>query len=81
MMPPPPAAPGRPGRELSSAKMKTELGHVLLGAAGLCHEHGWSAEELLRAETRRMEQSWRKLEEKNPFTTAIIGAIVNGNDN
>ncbi len=64
LAPEPPAPPDLAGRGRSPTKLKKELRHLLFGAACLCHEHGWSAEELLRAETRRMEKSWRATERK-----------------
>jgi uncharacterized protein YabN with tetrapyrrole methylase and pyrophosphatase domain len=38
----------------------------LFELARLCQAQGWSAEELLRAETRKQEQSWRKAESHRP---------------
>ncbi len=35
---------------------------TLFELAAVCQERGWSAEELLRAETRRRERTWRRLE-------------------
>ncbi|MBM3879755.1 MAG: MazG family protein [Verrucomicrobia bacterium] len=37
---------------------------VLFSLAQHCQERGWSAEELLRAETQRRERAWRRLERR-----------------
>jgi MazG family protein len=51
-------APEPPRRKMHRA----ELGKQLFELARLAQGKGWSAEELLRAETRRRERAWRKRE-------------------
>ena len=41
---------------------KTEFGRRLFGLVAHAHSKGWSAEDLLRAETARHEKAWRKKE-------------------
>jgi MazG family protein len=41
---------------------KSELGRKLFALAAYAHSRGWSAEELLRAETSRSERAWRRKE-------------------
>ena len=43
---------------------KTELAQQLFGLAEAAQSRGWSAEELLRSETKRRERAWRKAEPK-----------------
>ena len=43
---------------------KTELAQQLFGLAEAAQARGWSAEELLRSETKRRERAWRKAEPK-----------------
>jgi len=47
----------------SPGRMKPgDVGRRLFELAALCQDKGWSAEELLRAETRRREQAMRRTE-------------------
>ncbi|MCX6893199.1 MAG: MazG family protein, partial [Verrucomicrobia bacterium] len=52
----PVTAPGRSRR--TRAQLAAELFEIARQAQG----RGWSAEELLRAETRKRERAWRKAE-------------------
>jgi XTP/dITP diphosphohydrolase len=49
-----------PARRLTRAKLAEELFEL----ARYAQSKGWSAEDLLRAETHRRERAWRKLEAK-----------------
>jgi len=51
-------AAGPPWRKLSRARLAKELFELARYAQG----KGWSAEDLLRSETRRQERAWRKRE-------------------
>ncbi len=46
----------------SKPATKREIAEGLFWVAEYCHTRGWSAEELLRTETRRREKAWRRLE-------------------
>lgn len=50
------------GGRVRGARLKRKVAQHLLALAQLCQEQGWSAEELLREETRRRERAWRKAE-------------------
>jgi MazG family protein len=50
--------------EKASAKSKKAVAESLFQIAARCQEQGWSAEELLRAETRRRESRWRREESR-----------------
>jgi tetrapyrrole methylase family protein/MazG family protein len=50
--------------EKASAKSKKAVAEILFQIAARCQEQGWSAEELLRAETRRRESRWRREESR-----------------
>jgi XTP/dITP diphosphohydrolase len=41
---------------------RTRIGRELFKLAQRAQEHGWSAEDLLRAEIKRQERAWRKAE-------------------
>lgn len=57
--------PGLPGpRKLNRAQLAGELFNLVRFA----QSKGWSAEDLLRAETRRRERAWRKRERKLQLT-------------
>lgn len=43
---------------------RRKIGEELFRLAALAQAHGWSAEDLLRQETRRQEQTWRHAEKK-----------------
>jgi len=43
---------------------KSELAQALFDLAAYAQGRGWSAEELLRAETKRQERAWRRIEQK-----------------
>ena len=47
---------------------KTELAKQLFALAEAAQARGWSAEELLRTETKRRERAWRKAEPKSAPT-------------
>lgn len=51
-----PARSGRPTR--------SSLARSLFELAAACQERGWSAEELLRAESQRRERAWRREERR-----------------
>ena len=46
------------------ARMKSEIGKQLFGLAQYAQSRGWSAEELLRAETKRHEREFRQEERR-----------------
>lgn len=48
--------------EKTSGQSKKAVAEALFQIAARCQERGWSAEELLRAETRRRETRWRREE-------------------
>jgi MazG family protein len=54
--------------EVKGAKKfsRKEVSAALFAAVEVAQQRGWSAEELLRAETKRRERSWRKLEANRP---------------
>jgi XTP/dITP diphosphohydrolase len=56
------AAPLPPRRKLSRAQLRRELFSLTTYAQA----RGWSAEELLRAETQKQERVWRRLEQQAP---------------
>lgn len=51
-------------RPAKAAPRKSEVGATLFQLAELCQTRGWSAEELLRAEIKRRERTWRRSEQK-----------------
>ena len=51
-------------RPTKTAPGKSEIAATLFQLAELCQTRGWSAEELLRAEIKRRERSWRRAEQK-----------------
>lgn len=54
-------SPGfKPGAEYNLTR--SQLGAAFFGLARYAQRQGWSAEELLRAETHRQEKAWRKQE-------------------
>jgi MazG family protein len=55
---------GESGRRLQGAALKRQVAEQLFAFAELCQEQGWSAEALLREESRRRERAWRKAESK-----------------
>jgi uncharacterized protein YabN with tetrapyrrole methylase and pyrophosphatase domain len=46
------------------ARSRKELAETLFAMAQLAQQRGWSAEALLRDETRRRERAWRRLEKR-----------------
>ncbi len=48
---------------------RAALGKRLFELASLAQARGWSAEDLLRAETRRQERAWRRRETRLPART------------
>ncbi len=56
-----PVAHPLPGRTT-----RRRVAEMLFALAALCQEHGWTAEELLRAEARRRERAWRRVERQIP---------------
>jgi len=44
---------------------KQRVGRKLFELAQLAQRNGWSAEELLRAESARREREWRKIERRS----------------
>jgi MazG family protein len=54
------------GKPPASKRPRARVAEELFELARYAHSHGWSAEELLRAETRKRERAWRKLEAKRP---------------
>ena len=57
------APPGKPAG-LAKARNQAEVASLLFDLASWCQERGWSAEALLRQESRRRERAWRKLEQR-----------------
>ncbi len=55
---------GRGAPKLSSITRRA-IGSLLFELVGLCHAHDWLAEELLLAETKRRERTWRQFERRN----------------
>lgn len=54
---------GIPGAETDGAtRARAEVGRQLFELAALAQARGWSAEDLLRAETGRRERAWRRAE-------------------
>ena len=49
-------------RRLQTNMTSRQLGKTLFELARQAQERGWSAEDLLRAETLRHEKTWRKIE-------------------
>jgi uncharacterized protein YabN with tetrapyrrole methylase and pyrophosphatase domain len=49
---------------------RTALGRELFQWAAYAQSRGWSAEELLRAEIRKQERVWRRIERQNCSTKA-----------
>lgn len=49
-----------------SARTRQEVGRVLFDLAAGAQSKGWSAEDLLRTETRRRERAWRRAERQAP---------------
>jgi uncharacterized protein YabN with tetrapyrrole methylase and pyrophosphatase domain len=45
---------------------RSELAKQIFALAELAQSRGWSAEELLRGETKRRERAWRRSEKKQP---------------
>jgi nucleoside triphosphate diphosphatase len=54
------------GKPPGSKRLRARVAEELFELARYAHSRGWSAEELLRAETRKRERAWRKLEAKRP---------------
>jgi uncharacterized protein YabN with tetrapyrrole methylase and pyrophosphatase domain len=55
--------PVEPAKALKAGR--SELGRELFELAAYSQSRGWSAEALLRAETRKRERAWRKVEMRN----------------
>jgi MazG family protein len=53
------------GTPRSSKRTRARLAEELFELARYAHSRGWSAEDLLRLETRKRERAWRKLEAKS----------------
>ena len=53
-------------KSVASSKAKKAVGKELFALAEYAQQQGWSAEELLRAETQRNERAWRKKERTIP---------------
>ena len=58
----------RPARAPRSSR--AALGKQLFDLARAAQDQGWSAEDLLRAETRRQERAWRKAEKQRDVPAA-----------
>jgi XTP/dITP diphosphohydrolase len=54
-----------------SARTKRELAESLFALAQFAQERGWSAEDLLRSETKRRERMLRKQEKRQAKTTPV----------
>ncbi|MCP5521619.1 MAG: nucleoside triphosphate pyrophosphohydrolase [Verrucomicrobiales bacterium] len=52
------------GRPLRGARLRDHVARRLFELARLCQEQGWSAEELLRQESRLRERTWRQAERR-----------------
>lgn len=55
-----------PDAKLRKKFSRKELAAQLFASSEAAQSHGWSAEELLRAEARRREREWRRRERKQP---------------
>lgn len=55
----------KPSRVGSAAASRKAMAAALFDLAAECQAVGWSAEELLRAESRRRESAWRRAESRN----------------
>jgi XTP/dITP diphosphohydrolase len=53
------------GATQGGKRTRARFGEALFELAQYAHSRGWSAEELLCAETRKRERAWRKLEAKS----------------
>lgn len=53
-----------PSKGKSSARAKGDIAKQLFELTQTAQGQGWSAEELLRAETKKREREWRKAEQK-----------------
>jgi uncharacterized protein YabN with tetrapyrrole methylase and pyrophosphatase domain len=58
-----PAAPK--SKKPSRSKNRRQVAQALFEIARQCQTEGWSAEELLRAETKRQERVWRRAEKRS----------------
>lgn len=54
--------PTAPAKESVRGLTRQKAGRALFALAAACHAKGWSAEELLRTETRKRESIWRRAE-------------------
>jgi len=54
---------------------KAQLGQELLELALQAHKKGWSAEDLLRKETLKLERKWRREEETSNSNTQTSGKL------
>lgn len=57
-------APSPPPDARALPKSRAKLGALLFEVAAACQERGWSAEDLLRQESRRRERTWRAVERR-----------------
>jgi uncharacterized protein YabN with tetrapyrrole methylase and pyrophosphatase domain len=55
----------KPSRVGSADASRKAMAAALFDLAAECQAAGWSAEELLRAESRRRESAWRRAESRN----------------
>ena len=55
-----------PGPARQPRLTRAALGRKLFALAALAQSRGWSAEDLLRAETARHERAWRRQESRKP---------------
>jgi MazG family protein len=61
------------GAPRTTKRTRARLAEELFELAQYAHSRGWSAEELLRSETRKRERAWRKLEAKS--AQALAGEL------
>jgi len=48
----------------SPSRTRSQVAKTLFDIAALCQDRGWSAEDLLRRETKRRERLWRSQERR-----------------
>ena len=61
---------GGSGGSAGPARTRKQMANQLFALARLCQENGWSAEALLREESRRRERAWRKAERQRDSASA-----------
>ena len=60
-----------PVPDVAAKPRRSEVARTLFELARACQERGWSAEELLREESARREQAWRRAERSVAAATPV----------